>query len=128
MALAVTFSFSDWLLDRSARAAFSLLVGGYVGVGEVTGKALPAKDFTVQSDGQRVPYLDITASPGASQHVDDPALAEWVVPITWLKTRSRDNAVRDSDFFANQNSAVKLTHGYTLERLTKEFEVESPAG
>jgi hypothetical protein len=102
-------------------------VGGYVGVGEVSGKALLAKDFTVESDGRRVPYLEITASPGASQHIDDPALAEWVVPVIWLKTRSRENAVRDSDLFANQNSAVKLTHGYTLERLTKEFEVERQA-
>jgi hypothetical protein len=103
-------------------------VGGYVGVGEVTGKALLAKDFTVQSDGQPVPYLEVTASPGASQHLDDPALAEWVVPVIWLKTRSREDAVRDSDFFANQNSAVKLTHGYTLERLSDEFEVESHTG
>ncbi len=98
-------------------------VGGYVGVGEVTGKTQLAKDFTVQSNGRRAPYLEVTTSPGASQHLDDPALAEWVVPVTWLKMRSREDAVRDSDFFANQNSAVKLTHGYTLERLSKEFEV-----
>jgi len=103
-------------------------VGGYVGVGKVTGKAQLAKDFTVQSGGRRVPYLEITTSPGASQRRDDPALAEWVAPVTWLKTRSRKDAVRDSDFFANQNSAVKLTHGYTLERLSKEFEVESQVG
>ena len=70
-----------------------------------------------------MPYLEVTASPGASQHLDDPALAEWVVPVTWLATRAREDAVKDSDFFANQNSAVKMTHGYTLERLAREFGV-----
>lgn len=99
-------------------------VGGYVGVGTVTDKAILARDFVVSRDGGDVPYLEATASPGASQHPDDPALAEWVVPIAWIATRSREDAVRDSDFFANQNSAVKMTHGYTLKRLAKEFGVE----
>lgn len=101
-------------------------VGGYVGVGEVTGEAMLARDFRVAEDGREVPYLDVTASPGASQHPDDPALAEWVVPVRWLRTRPKKEAIRDSDFFANQNSAAKLTHGYTLERLAAEFDVELP--
>jgi hypothetical protein len=100
-------------------------VGGYVGVGEVTAKAMMAKDFEIEVDGRgRVPYLKVTGSPGAAQHRDDPALAEWVVPVRWTVTRSKDEAVRDSDFFANQNSAVKLTHGYTLERLKQAFGVD----
>lgn len=99
-------------------------VGGYVGVGEVTGKALLAKDFMVGRDGEEVPYLEVTSSPGASQYMDDPSKAEWVVPVRWLATRTRQDAIKDSDFFANQNSAVKLTHGYTLEQLAKAFAVE----
>jgi hypothetical protein len=99
-------------------------VGGYVGVGEVTGESKLAKDFTVQRNGTSIPYLEATRAPDASQHVDDPKLAEWVVPVRWLKTRSREEAVKDSDFFANQNSAVKLTHGYTLRRLVDEFGVD----
>lgn len=99
-------------------------VGGYVGVGEVSGKAILAKDFQVDYDGERTAYLDVTESPGAAQHRDDPKLAEWVVPVRWIATRSKQEAVKDSDFFANQNSAVKLTHGYTLERLASEFGVE----
>lgn len=99
-------------------------VGGYVGVGEVTGKATMAKDFEVEfGDLGQVPYLEHTNSPGAAQHRDDPTLAEWVVPVSWTVTRTREDAIRDSDFFANQNSAVRLTHGYTLERLKQAFEV-----
>jgi hypothetical protein len=99
-------------------------VGGYVGVGEVTGKALLAEDFNVRRNGADAPYLELTTSPGASQNKGEPALAEWVVPVKWLATRSREEAVRDSDFFANQNPVVRLTHGYTLERLTREFGME----
>lgn len=99
-------------------------VGGYVGVGEVTGEAMPAKDFRVDAGNGEVGYLDVTVSPGASQHIDDPALCEWVVPVQWIATRAREDAVKDSDLFANQNSAVKLTHGYTLERLGREFDTE----
>jgi hypothetical protein len=99
-------------------------VGGYVGVGEVAGEAVLAKDFVVRQDGSEVPYLDVTRSSGAAQHIDDPARAEWVVPVKWLATRSQDEAVKDSDFFANQNSVVRMTHGYTLERLAGEFSVE----
>jgi hypothetical protein len=102
-------------------------VGGYVGVGEVTGEARLAKDFRVERDGHEVGYLEVTASPGASQYLDDPKMSEWVVPVRWLVTRSQADAIKDSDFFANQNSAVKLTHGYTLERLAKEFGVEPTA-
>lgn len=100
-------------------------VGGYVGVGEVSGEALLAKDFRIDDGGEvKSPYLDVTLSPGASQYIDDPAMSEWVVPVRWIATRSHEEAVKDSDFFANQNSAVKLTHGYTLDRLATEFGVE----
>ena len=99
-------------------------MGGYVGVGEVTGSVVPMKDFVVEKDGQRVPLLEVTRTLDASEHVDDEELAEYVVPVRWIKTLSRADAIRDSDFFANQNSAVKLTHGYTLQRLAEAFGVD----
>jgi hypothetical protein len=99
-------------------------VGGYVAVGDVAGDATLAKDFTVEQDGQRRAYLEVARAPDAGEHADNPELAEWVVPVRWLATRSREEAIKDSDFFANQNSAVRLTHGYTLERLTRSFGVE----
>jgi hypothetical protein len=98
-------------------------VGGYVGVGTVTAEAMPAKDFMVSRNGNAVPYLSITGAPDARQFMDDPKMAEWVVPVEWLVTRSRQDAVKDSDLFANQNCATKLTHGYTIKKLTEAFGV-----
>lgn len=89
------------------------------GVGDVIGEAMLSKDFVVERAGQQVLYLSVATASGASRNQDDPALAEWVVPIRWIATRSREEAVVDSDFFANQNSAVKLTHGNTLKRLER---------
>lgn len=96
-------------------------VGGYVAVGEVLGEAALAKDFRVEKDGQVVSYLDVAKAPDAGEAADNPALAEWVVPVRWLVALDRDDAIKDSDFFANQNSAVKLMHPYTQERLREAF-------
>jgi hypothetical protein len=101
-------------------------VGGYVGVGEVTGQPRLAKDFVVDRNGQKLAYLDVARAPDAGKDADDPALAEWVVPVRWIEARDRESAVKNSDFFANQNSAVKLTHGYTLERLEDAFGLRDP--
>lgn len=95
-------------------------VGGYVGVGTVKAESMLARDFVVDGD---TPYLEAASALSAGDNRDDPALAEWVVPVEWLATRSRDEAIKDSDFFANQNSAARLTHGYTLERLAEAFGV-----
>lgn len=53
-------------------------------------------------------------------------MAEWIVPVHWTKTTDKANAVKNPDFFANQNCAVKLTHGYTLKKLCEAFGVEGP--
>lgn len=98
-------------------------VGGYVGVGEVTGEAMLAKDFQIEQVGASRPYLEVARAPEAGTDRNNPALAEWVVPVRWIDAREREDAVRDSDFFANQNSAVKLTHGYTLQKLVEAFDL-----
>ena len=99
-------------------------VGGYVGVGEVTGPALLAKDFTVETEGRRLPLTEVATADMARGGTTDPDLAEWVVPIAWIRELPREEAIKDSDFFANQNTAVRLTHGYTLSRLVEAFELD----
>jgi len=96
-------------------------VGGYVGYGEVTGPAQIVNDLRVQKDGQTVSLADASRVDMTRGGTMDPDIAEWVVPVRWIRALTRDEAVKDSDFFANQNSAVRLTHGYTLKRLADEF-------
>ncbi len=96
-------------------------VGGYVGVGEVLGEAALAKDLRVEKDGQVVSYVDVARAPDAGADADNPKLAEWVVPVRWIVALDREAAVKESDFFANQNSAAKLTHPYTQAKLREAF-------
>src|SRR4051794_23760189 len=96
-------------------------VGGYVGLGEVSGQAMLAKDFLVEEAGRQVPITQVANADMAREGTTDPELAEWVVPVTWISAVPREAAIKDSDFFANQNCAVRLTHGYTINRLTEAF-------
>ena len=96
-------------------------VGGYVGVGDVTGSPVLAKDFLVDVDGQRVPITDVARADMSHGGSADPEVAEWIVPVQWIQQLSKGDAVRDSDFFANQNSASRFTHGYTHKRLLDAF-------
>jgi hypothetical protein len=96
-------------------------VGGYVGVGVVTGGPRMAEDFMVRADEKELPYLNVTSAPEAGQYRGDEEMAEWVVPVRWIATREGDDAVKSPDLFSNQNSAAKLRHGYTLKVLSREF-------
>ena len=101
--------------------------GGYVGIGVVIGPPTMAKDFMVEHDGERRPLTEVARAPDmARDGTDDPDIAEWVVPVDWEKTVPAEQAIKDSDFFANQNTAVKLTHGYTLSRVPEAFGQTGP--
>jgi hypothetical protein len=44
--------------------------------------------------------------------------------VRWIRDLDPEQAIKDPDFFANQNSAVRMTHRYTLDKLTEEFGLE----
>lgn len=88
-------------------------VGGYAGVADVSGPVVLAKDFMVEAYGGRVPLTDVASADMTHGDASDPDLAEWVVPVRWIRTLAREDATKDSDFFANQTSAVRLTPLHT---------------
>lgn len=93
---------------------------GYVGLGKVTQKAVPIKDFTVGKE--KTPLLDMNLkaeNPGANS--DSPELSEWVISIKWLNTFPKDQAQRFMGAFANPNVVCKLRHKKTLEFLREKF-------
>jgi hypothetical protein len=97
-------------------------VGGYVGFGEVTGEPTMAKDFLIDAeDGTKRPISELARVDMTRNGTTDPDEAEWLLPVRWIHDVARDQAIKDSDLFANQNSAVRLTHGYALKRLRDAF-------
>jgi Endonuclease NucS C-terminal domain len=96
---------------------------GYVGVGVVTGKAVPARDFTVSVNGHDVPLTEAPLSAPnlitRAAHDDDET--EWVVPVRWLATVPREKAISFKGRYGNQNSATRLTHALTRETVLERL-------
>jgi hypothetical protein len=98
---------------------------GYVGVGTVSGEAMPFHEAVVEVDGERVRLADqaLKAAYHHEDRTDGEDAIEYVVPVTWAETRSRDQAFWVKGMFANQNSACKLRNQFTLERLAEAFKL-----
>ena len=83
-------------LPVGARVFVCIPKRGYVGVGEVTGGAVPADQATLTVDGVVTPFRKLDLQ-GRYTHESQPAdgadRAEYVVPVTWVKTVGRTEAV-----------------------------------
>ncbi|MCH8839701.1 MAG: DUF91 domain-containing protein [Planctomycetes bacterium] len=97
---------------------------GYVGFGEVASKAIPIKDYVPKDHERPLLELDLRA-PNPGKNVEDLEMCDWVVPINWIKTFSREEARSFKGVFANQNIVCKLRHSPTVEFLEGEFELET---
>lgn len=94
---------------------------GYVGVGRVIGEAMPFSDAQLVVDGElrRMAELELRASYQHTNGAEDND--EYVVPIEWIATVPIEEAVWAKGMFANQNSACRLRSRFTLDELTKRF-------
>lgn len=91
---------------------------GYVGFGRVLGDAVMAKDMVVNG----TPLLDHQLTqPGLAHDRDDPNLAEYVVPVEWLKAFNVADAKSFPKMFASQHVVCKLSDPATLDFLGKAF-------
>ena len=93
---------------------------GYIGYGEVTGSSKMIQDFIVEKEGKPLSELPLTA-PRATEHFDNPDMAEWAVPVNWIKTFPLSDAKTFKGAFANQNIVCKLRHEETVNFLNREF-------
>lgn len=98
---------------------------GFVGVGQVTGRAQPASSFTVQTPSGSASVLDV-AKRGSyhRQFLADTERCEYFVPVKWQQTVPLDKAVHEIGFFGNQNTVCKPTAAKwrsTVERLKQRF-------
>lgn len=99
---------------------------GYVGVGKITGSVKPISDFNVMVDGIGTPVLEAPGLQGhyESEHIDDPDMCAYFVPVEWLKTVSKDSACWEKGMYANQNTVTKLRNKFTLEHLISFFSLQ----
>jgi hypothetical protein len=98
---------------------------GFVGVGRVTGEALPTSEFSIVTEKGEIPALDVLT--GGSYHreyVDDEEKCEYFVPVQWLDTKEVTEAVQEVGMFGNQNTVCKPTTSKwwsTVDRLKSHF-------
>jgi hypothetical protein len=93
-------------------------IRGYVGLGEVLGEAKLPIDAEISGR----PFLELDIKKvDFEKNKDDPALANYVMPVRWIKSVSELEGKRFKGAFANQNIACKLTDPATLEFLKREF-------
>ena len=97
---------------------------GYVGVGTVAGEAMRFDDavLTVDRAERKMADLDLHGSYRHQNDAEDND--EYVVPVDWIETLPRDDAVWEKGFFANQNSACKLRNRFTLDELSRRFKLD----
>ena len=114
------------MLDVGDRVWVNIPATGYVGVGVVSGKALPYEDFTVVEGGSAVPIAK--AKTVGNYAVDDSDATAWFVPIEWATTVSESEAVKEVGFFGNQNTVAKPKSEkweHTVSVLKKYFSASS---
>lgn len=99
---------------------------GYVGVGMVIGEARPVSSAVLEVEGKPQRFADLELAATYRHEGDDldESLAEYVVPVAWIKTVPREEGLWVAGMFANQNSACKLRSRFTLEELQKAFDLD----
>lgn len=111
-------------LVPGARIFVNIPKAGYVGVGTVTGPAEVFDRVQIPVEG-REQLLKDQPLEGKYRHGAGDDLAEWVVPVKWIHTVPRENAFWKQGMFANQNSVTKLRQQFTIEQVSKAFNLDS---
>ena len=115
-------------LEPGKRVFAYVAKAGYVGIGQVAGEMIPARDAKVEIDGRRQPLLD---QPGLSAPwkeraaSEDPEVTEMVVPVKWLAKRPVDQAIWEKGLLAVQATVCKLTDARTIEIVESAFGLDT---
>lgn len=116
-------------LPVGGRVFVNLAPKGYVGVGVVSGDAVPAREFKVKHDGKDVRLLDTPhQAPGlADRAALEDEDTEWMVPVRWIKTVSADQAITFKGKYGNQNPVTKLRDALTRETVLERLGISEEA-
>ncbi|MFG2213152.1 endonuclease NucS domain-containing protein [Streptomyces sp. NPDC048638] len=127
----------DWFsrtirsLPVGARVFTHIPKVGYVGVGAVSGEPRPFADAVLTVDGESRRMADLSLQGGyrpdsvsAAAESDTADRREWIVPIAWEQCVPREKAFWRTGLFANQNSACKLRARFTIEEVSRYFDID----
>ena len=112
------------LLNPGDRVWVKVPGSGFVGVGLVTGRVQPAKDFKVRSSNGVVPVLEAATNGKYHADLDDLEKCEYFVPMEWAQTVDLKDAFQEIGLFGNQNTVCRPTTPKwraTVERLKTRF-------
>lgn len=121
------YSKTLYQLSRGDRIWVNIPHNGYVGVGIVEGDPVMAKNAAFFQDGHSINMKELPLKGRYFDDEDDPEKAEFIVPVQWIKTVRRNEAVRELGFFGNQNSVCRPSTEkwlFTVERLKKLWNIE----
>ncbi|MBB3184099.1 hypothetical protein FHR95_001659 [Halomonas fontilapidosi] len=119
------------MLSEGDRVWVNIPKTGYVGVGEVIGERCRADEYRFDTEEGSKSLLELTSredyfhlyrNEGGDE--DD---AEYLVPVRWLHTVSRDQAFSEVGLFGNQNTVCKPTTpkwSHTVERLKQVWRIK----
>ncbi|MPY58375.1 endonuclease NucS domain-containing protein [Streptomyces spongiae] len=132
----------DWFsrtlrsLPLGARVFTHIPKTGYVGVGTVSGEPQPFEGalLTIDGESRRMAELPLKGTyrrggqtqegeTSAGEPADGEDRREWIVPVTWERAVPREKALWRPGFFANQNSACKLRSRFTIEEVSRHFDL-----
>lgn len=114
------------LLQPGHRVFVHVPKKGFVGVGVVIEGARRADEVLLMGpDGKGAPLSSLALRAKDMLHdAGDDAKAENVVRVKWLKTVPLGDAVWAPGMFANQNSVCKLRSKFTIEEVSKRFDLD----
>jgi hypothetical protein len=85
----------------------------------------PLAEFTITVNGQERPAPDVlTSGTYHREHDGDEEMTEYFVPVQWLQSLPREQAVHETGFFGNQNTVAApraASWRSTVDRLKQIF-------
>ena len=112
------------LLPVGGRVSVYIPKAGYVGVGTVASEAVPFSEALIKVDGRPERLADRPDLRGRYAHGgpdDGTDRREYVVRVDWEKTVPRENGLKETGLFANQNSACRLRDQVTIDAVSRHF-------
>ena len=112
------------ILTPGSRVFVCVPKAGYVGVGIIKDAPVSVNDLLVEVEGKQMPIIEAPLKAAKiGENSDNPDLCEYLVRVDWIKTIPVHEAIWEKGMYANQNSATKLRHRFTLDVVTEMFGV-----